>query len=133
MSKPENLTPERMKCAAMASCPSLHRLEDGRLLVVGVDVHAARGLGDHRLDQAYGTLIHQDAIGIDEAVVAIPAALLDTYVEEKVREAEAEALAAIEAVMWQRDYAAERAGLSTKDLNRAWNTRALSPSTQGDA
>ena len=31
----ENLTPERYRCSIGPSCPSVHRLDDGRLLIVG--------------------------------------------------------------------------------------------------
>lgn len=30
-----DLTPQRMKCAIQMACPSVHRLEDGRYLIVG--------------------------------------------------------------------------------------------------
>lgn len=30
-----NLTPEHMRCGPFSSCPSIHELEDGRLLIVG--------------------------------------------------------------------------------------------------
>lgn len=33
----KNLTPARFRCTYTISCPSVHRLEDGRLLIVGAD------------------------------------------------------------------------------------------------
>jgi hypothetical protein len=75
MSKTENLTPERMRCAIQVSCPSLHRLEDGRLYAV---LKKASGELELRLRSDL------PPAGTDEEAVIIPAALLDTYVEEKV-------------------------------------------------
>ncbi len=31
----KNLTPEHMRCFSVSQCPSIHQLEDGRLLIVG--------------------------------------------------------------------------------------------------
>ncbi len=70
----KNLTPEHMRCEIATSCPSLHRLEDGRLLVVGIyAIREARDAGVH----------HE----LWENAVLIEPALLDVYVAEKVREA----------------------------------------------
>jgi hypothetical protein len=30
-----NLTPEHLRCEITSSCPSVHRLDDGRLFIVG--------------------------------------------------------------------------------------------------
>src|SRR5262245_19774401 len=67
----KNLTPERMRCWP-THCPSLRRLEDGRLRIQG------------EFDREAGISVQRD--GGNEAAVIIDAALLDTYVAEKVVE-----------------------------------------------
>jgi hypothetical protein len=67
----KNLTPEHMRCDA-TSCPSLHQLEDGRLLVVG----------EYAIREARDAGVHHE---LWENAVLIEPALLDVYVAEKVR------------------------------------------------
>lgn len=62
----EDLTPIHMRCTLTMSCPSVHRMEDGRLQITG------------ELDRV---ICHDFAD--DEATIIIPPDLLDTFVEEK--------------------------------------------------
>jgi hypothetical protein len=85
----ENITPERLRCVIGASCPSIHRLADGKLLIVGPKPGA-------------GSLYFQDgedgpvklsvdgvtvAVGGDEQVIIISPELLDTLKAEWLAEA----------------------------------------------
>lgn len=69
---PRNLTPEAMRCED-GWCPSVHELDDGRLLIVG-----KRGA-----QQAYDGNV---GMAPDEEAVIISPDLLSDYVAEKVRE-----------------------------------------------
>lgn len=57
----KNLTPKAMRCE-QSYCPSVHQLEDGRLLIVGARIDENTPLGD---------------IGDDEDAIIIAPALLD--------------------------------------------------------
>jgi hypothetical protein len=70
MSKPENITPERLRCVAMASCPSIHRLADGRFRIVGSLDHDQSDISDRDF----------------EAAIIISPELLDTLKAEWVAE-----------------------------------------------
>lgn len=74
MSEPENLTPAHLLCAVAASCPSIYRLGDGKLLVVG----------KRDVDCLY---LRNVAIGDDEQAVIISPDLLDSLKAEWAREA----------------------------------------------
>lgn len=67
--KSHNLTPPHLRCD-WGGCPSIHRLEDGRLLVVGQSIDETTPLGD---------------IGDNEDAVIISPDLLDTLKAEWVR------------------------------------------------
>ena len=69
----QDLTPEHMRCDVGASCPSITRLDDGRLLIVGTDAHD--------LAIKYGIAPSP----FEEAIVISPS-LLDTLMEEARRE-----------------------------------------------
>jgi hypothetical protein len=80
----KNLTPEHMRCYA-AECPSLHQLEDGRLLVVGTQVEPpVATINDFANPEPFLEIAGK--VGPGEAAVIISPALLDVYVAEKVRE-----------------------------------------------
>lgn len=82
----EDLTPKHLRCG-FGSCPSVHRLEDGSLLIVG----KIPGPGlrvretDHGIIDTYQGC--EFSVGSDEAAVVISPGLLGTLIEEKVREA----------------------------------------------
>lgn len=87
---PENLTPEHMRCAA-GTCPSVHQLEDGRLLIVGAEAPT---------DLDGETVFETGArIGQNEAGVIISPDLLSSL-PELVRLREALALAKQEINWW---------------------------------
>lgn len=69
MSDPENLTPAHLRCGDTLTCPSIQRLPDGKLLVVGQRIDETTPLGD---------------IGDNEAAVIISPDLLDTLKAEWV-------------------------------------------------
>ena len=69
----QDLTPEHMRCDVVASCPSITRLDDGRLLIVGTDAHD--------LAIKYGIAPSP----FEEAIVISPS-LLDTLMDEVRRE-----------------------------------------------
>lgn len=72
----QDLTPKHMRCPA-GDCPSITRLDDGRLLIVGAEAPTD-------LDETvFGTEIK---IGNNEAGVLISPSLLDTLMEEVRRE-----------------------------------------------
>lgn len=73
MSKAEDLTPAHLRCEIAASCPSIHRLEDGRLLIVGYM------LGRSEWPEGL-------KVGIEEMPVIIPPELLDELRAEWIRE-----------------------------------------------
>lgn len=78
----KNLTPEHMRCDA-TSCPSLHQLEDGRLLVVGTQVEPpVATINDFANPEPFLEIAGK--VGPGEAAVIISPALLDVYVAEKV-------------------------------------------------
>lgn len=82
----KNLTPEHMRCEIATSCPSLHQLEDGRLLVVGTQVEPpVATINDFANPEPFLEIAGK--VGPGEAAVIISPALLDVYVAEKVREA----------------------------------------------
>jgi hypothetical protein len=73
MTKTENLTPTHLRCG-FGSCPSVHRLEDGRLLIVGE-------MGwSHFWPSGLRPADNEEVILIDPAILA-------TLREEWVREA----------------------------------------------
>lgn len=93
MTEPENLTPAHLRCP-WGQCQSIHRLADGKLLVVAQFAHMhppGTQAGD-----LYEKLCDERKIGDDEAAVIISPELLDTLKAEWVREA-AEALTACQA------------------------------------
>jgi hypothetical protein len=131
---------------------SLHRLEDGRWLVVGRRAtaitlpwsvtlsHMADGTSAIRLPTS-----DRVTISGDEHAVIIDPALLDTYVEEKVRE-ERERCAAYVRTLADKASALEKWAIEKGHSGArtygevgaqlafaASGIRALSPSTQGDA
>ena len=65
-----DLTPKHLKCEIGASCPSIHRLEDGRIMIVG----------DDGVPEAFARDI---PVGAAESAVTITADLLSLYVSEK--------------------------------------------------
>lgn len=70
----KNLTPAHLRCAIGASCPSVHRLEDGRLLIVGEDgFPRSREVG-----------VPCDS---DEAAIIIHPDLLSTVMQEEIEKA----------------------------------------------
>lgn len=90
MSEPENLTPAHLRCDDTLTCPSIHRLEDGRLQIVG---SAAKTRKAQYVDDC-GVVHFQDwtingaqIVGDDEAAVIISPDLLDSLKAEWVREA----------------------------------------------
>lgn len=68
----EDLTPKHLKCG-FGSCPSVHRLNDGRLRIVG------------EFDREHGVTTERGKPS--EAAIVISPDLLGTLIEEKVREA----------------------------------------------
>lgn len=72
-----NLTPKHMRCAAGASCPSIHQLPDGRLLIVGKKVT------DAELDVWDGVNFDL-AIGDDEVASIISPDLLSDFVGKAI-------------------------------------------------
>lgn len=71
----ENLTPPHLRCVT-GSCPSIHQLEGGRLLIVGTHV---REIADVTREQV--------GVAPTEAAVVIDEDLLSLYIAEKVEEA----------------------------------------------
>jgi hypothetical protein len=62
----KNLTPEHMRCFGAAGCPSIHQLEDGRLLIVGDAAGATAIASAAGIPVARG----ERAIVIDRALLA---------------------------------------------------------------
>lgn len=60
----KNLTPEHMRCAIGASCPSVHELPDGRLLIVGLEAEMIVP------PEEINAGPHETAIVIDRALLA---------------------------------------------------------------
>lgn len=77
MTEPENLTPAHLRCV-IGNCPSIHRLEDGRLLVVG----RIASLDEKLAVMANGALWNDD-----EAAVIISPELLGSLKAEWVSDA----------------------------------------------
>ncbi len=77
MTEIENLTPPHLRCQhPLRFCPSLHKLPDGRLLVVGK--------GDMEAWSACNARVIK--LAVYDRVVIIDPSLLDTFVAEKVKE-----------------------------------------------
>lgn len=87
MTDHKDLTPAHLKCAISISCPSIHRLEDGRLLVVGENAVAKA------ID------IKNQPLGDNELAIVISEDLLSELKKEWVREALANPSDAIIAAM----------------------------------
>jgi len=79
----KNLTPEHLRCGAGVSCPSIHRLDDGRLLIVGEYLSDREILVDFDIQ-----------VGRDETAIVISPDLLADYVAEKVHGCQADSTAA---------------------------------------
>jgi hypothetical protein len=73
----KDLTPKHLKCSATMSCPSIHRLEDGRIMIVG----------DDGVPEAFARDIQ---VGAAESAVTITADLLSLYVSEKTDKLQAQ-------------------------------------------
>jgi len=71
----KNLTPEHMRCTIGASCHSIHKLEDGRLFIIGEYANSKEWAqaGDPKKSDS-------------EAAIVISPDLLSEYVNEKVKE-----------------------------------------------
>src|SRR6185503_5446909 len=75
----KNLTPEHMRCP-WADCPSIHELEDGRLLIIGERAATyLSGLEDG--DRSY-TINGDKPVRDDEEAIVISPDLLSEYVKE---------------------------------------------------
>lgn len=72
-----DLTPKHLKCSATMSCPSIHRLEDGRIMIVG----------DDGVPEAFARDI---PVGAAESAVTITEDLLSLYVSEKTDKLQAQ-------------------------------------------
>lgn len=77
----EDLTPKHLKCG-FGSCPSVHRLDDGTLVVVAEFAHM------HAPGTAIGDLYDslEQKVGENEAIVVISPDLLGTLIEEMMLE-----------------------------------------------
>jgi hypothetical protein len=73
----KDVTPEHMRCTYMAACPSIHELEDGRLLIVG-----------KRTNVSAEVLATMD-LATEEAII-IDKALLSTIIDDAVSSSQAE-------------------------------------------
>jgi hypothetical protein len=71
----KNLTPARFRCTYTISCPSVHRLEDGRLHIVG-----------KRVDYPHRS-IPAIAMSPGEAAIIIHPDLLSTVMQEEIEKA----------------------------------------------
>lgn len=69
----EDLTPPAFKCVATMSCPSVHRMTDGSLLIVGSNAGKCIRFANGK----------EVCAGFGEHLVTISPSLLDTFVEEK--------------------------------------------------
>jgi hypothetical protein len=86
MTKTEDLTPHHLRCG-FGSCPSVHRLEDGRLMIVGqeAETRAVELPSGHFQDQAViGDVSISDA---EEAVIidAMSDAEFDRHLVDMMR------------------------------------------------
>lgn len=59
----KNLTPEELRCS-YGGCPSIHELEDGRLLIIGLDGH------EETIKRRIPGADNERAIIIDRALLA---------------------------------------------------------------
>ncbi len=80
-----DLTPKHLKCSATMSCPSIHRLEDGRIMIVG----------DDGVPEAFARDI---PVGAAESAVTITEDLLSLYVSEKTDKLQAQVDACYNAI-----------------------------------
>jgi hypothetical protein len=76
----ENLTPAHLRCTYTLSCPNVHRLEDGRLLIVGEDATADVVHGNPRYA---GASLNPE----DETATIISPDLLSTVMQEEIEKA----------------------------------------------
>jgi hypothetical protein len=84
----KNLTPSHMRCVYAAACPSVHELDDGRLLIVGMESHeeaqkCGAGWSDGEtaiiIDRALLANVHAEAIAsLQGEVGRLNAAVTDT-------------------------------------------------------
>lgn len=71
----ENLTPERYRCIDDGKCPSVHRLDDGRLLIVGESPTATGGIAYAAVSELY----NNGSIGGNETAIVIDPGLLEEF------------------------------------------------------
>lgn len=76
----EDMTPPHLRCVATFSCPSVHRLDDGRLLIVGEYATIADS-------SAYSKVLVSPGVGDHEIGIVVSPDLLSSYVQEEVKKA----------------------------------------------
>ncbi len=74
-----DLTPKHLRCS-LGGCPSVHRLDDGRLMIVGVNAEADPTI----TSQTFLDLGLRGKIGPDEEAIVISADLLSDLVQTPV-------------------------------------------------
>jgi hypothetical protein len=79
MTKTKNLTPEHLRCIA-GTCPSIHQMEDGRLLIVGE--RASTYLFGSVDGELRHTIDGDKAVNDDEEAIIISPDLLSDYVAQ---------------------------------------------------
>jgi hypothetical protein len=81
----KNLTPAHLRCH-IAECPSVHRLPDGRLLIVGAEpeMRTVETYDGHFEDR---TFLGNVPVANDEAAILIHPDLLSTVIQEEVEKA----------------------------------------------
>jgi hypothetical protein len=143
----KNLTPARFRCTYTISCPSVHRLEDGRLLIVGKSVEyicrrAAIEDADRMIDHGPGNSHADDnavrkayrpvveTIGGDEAAILIHPDLLSTVMQEEIEKAvKAEPMETgpqlldrlgTDAAKWAAEFRKTALKLGYSDMDEGW-------------
>jgi hypothetical protein len=101
----EEVTPAHLRCTPELGCPSVHRLPDGRLLIVG---ETAGPNGEEIAVRAYQALARKEAIGSDETAIIIHPDLLSTVMQEEIEKAVLAERKKFSALMGPIDYNAIR-------------------------
>ncbi len=81
----EDVTPKGMRCG-WGSCPSIHKLDDRRLMIVGRDIRTITHQDDPVAWKAYWALDKAERIGSAENAVLIDEALLEDLFAAWLRE-----------------------------------------------